>query len=64
MRPERPLITQELRTAGLLQCARQEPSLGEHLEAIANTNHRAAGSCEGVDRDHDPREAGDGPYRS
>ena len=44
----------------LLQRAGQQAGLGEHLEAVADADDRAAGGGEVGDRVHHRREAGDG----
>jgi hypothetical protein len=52
---------QELEARVLLQRPRQHPGLAQHLEPVADADHRPARSRVGPDRLHDGREAGDGP---
>ena len=52
---------QEGETPVLLQRAGQQVGFGEHLKAVADADHRAAGGGERRNRRHDRREAGDRP---
>ena len=52
-------LAQEREPGVLLQRAREQPGLGEHLEAVADADDRAAGRGELGDRVHHRREPGD-----
>ena len=51
-------LAQELQARVLLQRAGQQPGLGEHLETVADADHRTARGREFADRGHHRREAG------
>jgi hypothetical protein len=53
-------LAQELKACVLLQCARQQPSFGEDLEAVTDPNHWSAAGSKLGDRAHHGREPGDG----
>ena len=54
------VVHRNLRPAVLLQRTGQQTGLGQHLEAVADADHRTAVGGELADRVHDRREAGDG----
>ena len=51
--PQRGGLAQEREAGVLLERAREEPGLGEHLEAVADPDDRAARGGELADRGHD-----------
>ena len=59
--PEVDRLAEELQPGVLLQRAREEPGLAEHLEAVADADDRAAGAGVLGHRIHHRREPGDRP---